>query len=87
LQALFAEVLSYPGVTELRREPELPSGDDLLIPVHYRTEGFDVRLFSTIATIGAAYDVTLEELRLETFWPADPASEAALRALTETGWG
>jgi hypothetical protein len=35
-----------------------------------------------IATIGAPYDITLEELRLETFFPADEASAAALRTLS-----
>jgi transcriptional regulator with XRE-family HTH domain len=83
LADLLDEILAYPGVGELRRSPELPAGGDLLVPVHYRTGTNDVRMFSTIATIGAAYDVTLEELRLETFFPADPKSEAVLRALAE----
>ncbi|MDJ0959567.1 MAG: helix-turn-helix transcriptional regulator [Acidimicrobiia bacterium] len=81
LAALLDEVLEYPGVADLQRAPELPSGRDLLVPVHYRADNRDVRMFSTIATIGAAYDVTLEELRLETFFPADPDSEAVLRAM------
>ena len=79
LAALFDEMLGYPGVAELRRGPAIPVGDDLLIPIHYRTGNFEARLFSTVATIGAAYDVTLEELRLETFFPVDAASDEALR--------
>ena len=81
LAALLAEMLAYPGVAELRREPRLPSGDDLLLPVHYRTGNVDVQLISTIATIGAPYDITLEELRLELFYPADDDSAGVLRAL------
>ena len=81
LAALLDEILGYPGVADLQRAPELPTGGDLLVPVHYRAGDRDVRMFSTIATIGAAYDVTLEELRLETFFPADPESESALRAM------
>ena len=81
LAALLDEILEYPGVAELQQPPELPKGSDLLIPIHYRTDDIEVRMFSTIATIGSAYDVTLEELRLETFFPADPDSEAALRRL------
>ena len=83
LAALLDEILGYPDVAELQRAPELPTGGDLLVPVHYRSDPYDVREFSTIATIGAAYDVTLEELRLETFFPADPESEAMLRAMAE----
>ena len=47
-----------------------------MLPVHYRTADLNVRLFSTVATLGTPYDVTLEELRLETFFPADEASAA-----------
>jgi transcriptional regulator with XRE-family HTH domain len=83
LEALLEEVLAYPGVADLHRYPELPTPDDLLLPIHYRNGDLDLRLFSTIATIGAPYDITLEELRLETFFPADEASAAALRALSE----
>jgi transcriptional regulator with XRE-family HTH domain len=83
LAALLDEVLGYPDVAGLRGPEAPPSGADLLLPVHYRSDDLDVRMFSTIATIGAAYDVTLEELRLETLFPADAASEATLRALAE----
>ena len=81
LAGLLDEILSYPDVAALRRLPEPPKGTDLLVPVHYRMNGLDVRMFSTIATIGASFDVTLEELRLETFFPADTASEDTLRAM------
>lgn len=81
LRVLLEEVLLYPDVAELRGPPRIPTGDDLLLPVHYRVDEFEVRLMSTIATIGAPYDVTLEELRLETFYPADKESEATLRSL------
>lgn len=37
--------------------------------------------FTTIATIGAAHDVTLEELRIETLLPATAEAEAILRQL------
>lgn len=84
LAELVNEVLRYPGIAELRREPSLPVGEDLLLPIHYRTDDFEARLFSTFATIGAAYDVTLEELRLETFFPVDAASDEALKRLAET---
>lgn len=84
LAALWDEILGYKGVSELQRSSQLPTGADLLIPIHYRTDDFEARLFSTFATIGAPYDVTLEELRLETFFPADAASEATLRALARS---
>jgi hypothetical protein len=53
-----------------------------LLPVHFRINGVDLRLFSTIMTLGTPQDVTLQELRIETFFPADAESEAALEMLT-----
>ena len=81
LAALLVEVREYPGIADLAARPELPSSQDLLVPLHLRTPNHDLRLFTTIATIGAPYDITLEELRLETLLPADPETEAALRQL------
>lgn len=79
LQGLLEEMLSYDGVEELRRRTALPSGADLLIPLELTTfDGDELRMVNTIATIGAPYDVTLDELRLETFFPTDAATRAVL---------
>ena len=53
---------------------------DVLLPVHIRKDGLDLRLFSAIMTLGTPQDVTLQELRIETFFPADAATEQLLRA-------
>ena len=47
-----------------------------LLPIHIRTDDIELRLFSTIMTLGTPQDITLQELRVETFFPADSASEA-----------
>lgn len=81
LRAVLEEMLAYDGVAELRSGPALPSGADLLIPLDLTTlDGRRVRLVSTIATIGAPFDVTLDELRLETFFAADEESRLVLAA-------
>ena len=53
---------------------------DLLLAVHIRKGDLDIRFFSTIMTLGTPQDVTLQELRVETFFPADAESEARLRS-------
>jgi len=52
----------------------------LLIPLHMRIGGVDMRFTSTIATLGTPADIGLAELSIETFLPADAETEALLRA-------
>ena len=47
-------------------------------------ELLELRLFSTIMTLGTPHDVTLQELRIETFFPTDPESEEAWARITAT---
>jgi transcriptional regulator with XRE-family HTH domain len=61
-----------------------PTAADLLLPLHIRKDDLELRMFSTIMTIGTPRDVTLQELRIETFFPADAESEACLRRLRES---
>ncbi|MGI9666394.1 MAG: helix-turn-helix domain-containing protein, partial [Acidimicrobiia bacterium] len=63
LEELAAEVRTYPGVDELALDPS-PSPTDLVIPMNLSTPIGELSFITTIATLGAAYDVTLEELRL-----------------------
>jgi len=53
----------------------VPRPGDLLLPIHIRKGDLDLRLFTTIMTLGTPQDVTLQELRIETFFPADQESE------------
>jgi hypothetical protein len=50
----------------------------LVIPVRFRRAGIALNLFSTVTTLGRARDVTLEELRVEMFFPADESSKRVL---------
>ena len=82
LAALLDEAKSY--VADLEREPfseAPPTADELLIPIVLRTPLGDLETFTTIATIGAAHDVTLEELRIETLLPATAEAEQLLRTI------
>ena len=51
------------------------------MPLVLRVRGGELRFFSTVATFGTARDVTVEELAIESFFPADAATADALRAL------
>lgn len=89
LADLVDEMLGYPGVAELRSGPRQFSGADLIVPLvidlddaengnEGRQTGGTLSLLTTISTIGSPHDVTLDELRLETFFPTDDRSRAIL---------
>jgi hypothetical protein len=46
-------------------------------------ERLALRFFTTIATLGTPQDITLQELRVECFYPADEATEELARRLAE----
>ena len=50
------------------------------MPLRLRGDGGELRFFSTVATFGTAIDVTLAELSIEAFFPADAETASALRA-------
>jgi transcriptional regulator with XRE-family HTH domain len=81
LNELHAELLADPDVARVASRRPPPAADALLVPIEVRAPGVELSLFTTIATIGAPFDVTLEELRLETLLPADERSERTLRGL------
>lgn len=49
---------------------------DVVIPMVFRIDGRDVRLFSTITTFGTPLDITLDEIAVESYYPADAESAA-----------
>ena len=78
LELLLAEVLAYPNV---RREPppvDAAAAAEIVLSLHLRHEGGRLSFFSTLTTFGTAADVTLAELAVEAFYPADAETAAAL---------
>ena len=61
--------------------PPRPTGADHLgfaVPLELRSDAGPLRLLTTVTTFATALDVTVAELRLEAFLPADEATAAAL---------
>jgi transcriptional regulator with XRE-family HTH domain len=77
--ALLAEIRSYTSPSTLGDSHAPARPGDLLLPIHIRMGDLDLRLFSTIMTLCTPRDVTLQELRIETFFPADQNSERCWR--------
>jgi transcriptional regulator with XRE-family HTH domain len=74
LDAFIAELEGY--------VPALPAGPDHIgfaVPLRLRCDEGELRLITTLTSFATATDVTLAELHLEAFLPADEASAEILR--------
>lgn len=78
---LLEEILAYPGVPRRWHRPDLGTPVVPFVPVAFRHGGRDYRYFSAVTTLGTPQDVTLQELRIETFFPADEVTERNARRL------
>jgi hypothetical protein len=54
-----------------------------VIPFNMDIRGLKVSMFAVVATFGTAQDITADELRLETLFPADPETEAMFRTAAQ----
>jgi transcriptional regulator with XRE-family HTH domain len=81
---LLEELLSYPDVPRKWRTLDLDAAPVPFLAVELRKGNTRLTLFSTLTTLGVPYDITLHELRVECFFPADPDSETLLRALGDS---
>ncbi len=80
LDAIVREIASYEGVkgAAIDGVMGLP-----VVSVHLRRGDTDVRLFTTITSLGTPLDVTAQEVRIESYFPADEATERFLVELAE----
>lgn len=82
LAALLREVSGYPAPPEAPHPRNL-AAPALALPMRLATAAGELSLISTVTVFGTPLDVTLSELALECFYPADAASGALLRRLAE----
>jgi transcriptional regulator with XRE-family HTH domain len=83
LKNLITEILSYPGVPPRWREPDLEAPHELILPMELKLDGKIARMFSTVTTVATPHDVTLQELHVEVFYPADAETESVLQTYEE----
>ena len=81
--ALLKEVLDYPDVPPQWARADAQPPLVPLIPVAFRKDDRNFTFFSAITTLGTPQDVTLQELRIECFFPMDDETGRNMRALIE----
>jgi transcriptional regulator with XRE-family HTH domain len=80
LEQLYHELVGYPGVDEGTASVEVPAENEIVLPLQLRSGDQELALFSTVTVFGTALDVTLAELAIEAFYPADDATARSLLA-------
>ena len=78
--ALHERLLAYDGVRTALGAAPTELATTPVLPMHFRKGRTDLRLFTAIATLGTPQDVTLQELRIESFFPMDTESAGTLRS-------
>ncbi|WHZ12729.1 MAG: Transcriptional regulator, Xre family [Burkholderiaceae bacterium] len=81
LAALLQELEAYPDPDDAADKPVDAPLDSagIVVPLKLRTEAGLLSFISTTTVFGTPVEVTLQELALETFFPADPATADVLR--------
>jgi transcriptional regulator with XRE-family HTH domain len=77
---LARRLLDYPDVRSLMTATAPPAVEGPVLPMLFEKGGATLRLFTTIATLGTPQDITLQELRIESFFPMDNATRDVFRS-------
>ncbi len=84
LSALLDELRRYPLADDGVARQEAPSDfGGVLVPLRLRTEAGVMSFVSTTTIFGTPVDITLSELAIESFFPADAATAAALQTAVQ----
>jgi transcriptional regulator with XRE-family HTH domain len=79
-RSLLDRLLGHPDVPELLRSAPVEQTPTPVLSMEFAKDGWKLRLFTTIATLGTPQDITLQEIRVESFFPADSDTERLLRS-------
>jgi hypothetical protein len=80
---LLERLLAYDGVQSALKTKTTEDATGPVLPMHFRKNETSLKIFTTIATLGTPQDVTLQELRIESFFPIDGATAKTFRAWAE----
>jgi transcriptional regulator with XRE-family HTH domain len=82
LTELLQEISRYPGGVSKSPMPVGAMQHAVVVPLQIRIHDTILSFFSTTTIFGTPVDVTLSELALECFYPADETTADAVRAMT-----
>jgi transcriptional regulator with XRE-family HTH domain len=77
--ALLDRLLAYPDVPALWETLSPADMQEPVLAMHFVKGATSMRLFTMLATLGTANDITAQEIRIESFFPADAATDAVFK--------
>ncbi len=83
LTTLFDRALRFPGVGALWRKPDLSTNIDSTLEIWLQRGDMRVGFMTTVTVFSAPRLVTLEELRIESYYPLDEATRNTCERLAE----
>lgn len=78
--ALLERLMSYRDVVSALSNATTSRTTGSVLPMHFQKDGTTLELFTVIATLGTPQDITLQELRIESFFPMNEATGATFRS-------
>ncbi|HEU4406983.1 MAG TPA: helix-turn-helix transcriptional regulator [Polyangiaceae bacterium] len=81
LAALIGSLFEYPGVPRSFRQPDFSAPSEPTLTVRMRRDDLELAFLTTLTVFNAPQSVALEDLRIESYFPLDDATERACRAL------
>ena len=81
---LLKEVLTYPEVPRRLGKPSLETPLVPVISIEFAKNGEVFHFFSAVTTLGTPQDITVQEMRIESFFPADAETASRARRLAES---
>lgn len=74
---LLEQVFEYPDVPRKWRQPDFSTDDEAVMSIRFRRGDLELAFLTTITMFSGPKNVTLEELRIESYFPLDEATRLA----------
>lgn len=83
--ALLERLLNYDGVRSAMTAAVMPATEGPVLAMHFQKADTRLSLFTTLATLGTLQDITVQELRIESFFPMDEATRGSFHHWADVG--
>ncbi len=84
LSALLRSLFEYPDVPESWRQPDFSTPSDPTLTLRLKRDDLELAFLTTVTVFSAPQNVTLEELRIESYFPLDEETAVACERIARS---